>query len=1262
MSHTSKNKDIDPHEFVGSISCAVQNGFGFVPFIGSGISAPSAIPTGSQIADYLTYCISQMLLGKPADFSDGCWPHIERAIENPPRRTELIESQYEIYKTQRDDDRPKDILEPLEILGALASWRSALQFVARSENMAAKPDNGTETLAARCPAKVVASASPFSLGAPSPAIIDSAFLHLIKNSQPCLGHMMLARIADNLRIQTILTTNFDELIETAFVRLGAPLVTFDVHHKTELPPRAQVCQQRSLIKLHGGRYGLRADCSLDETPNSQDRDTFKQYFQAPYGGHATGTLAHRNHLLVLGVSGDDRRTINLIRHAQETIPGLEVFWVCYRSKQVNTVRSNLNKRNRLHITVHEDIGLLLLEMYQRINLALPPAGTNFPFLFHLPPRLYRETNFPLKHPLEFTNKQKHNGQHSLNRVVFNAHKKQLTTALKNRGSSDVLVVTGPKGVTSVASGVVDSSRDEYQCVWLEWAEFFCKDDFLVGLVEAISQRVGQWGSQPPLPEVDEATCAEFIVHLLGKTRDSFLILIDCRDDSGVDAGWPGKKWESDIIANFWKSIVHLKECLVELKFGHRILFAVLARNDDPPVFQTSNPENHVHLAGDSITISTESIVSGVIGKIAVIPNMEMREELFRLAYGLTLFRHSRFPAALCSLRPIDTSNANADDQDERTLGELVVPMLEILTKNFAFRYQPGGFVWMHADIRNGLREGIEGECESNKICLSDFRPRCHQAIADWYVKLFRSSNDPRAALEAIYHRLQCIAVAGSAHTALVLTSLNEMMQTLSLARKQIQACGYFKPARNMISELPEALDTVMEQFRASSVRCPLQDEAIEKSIGEIKVLSGKILRDYSMAAADFCYALKIIDEQTMVATEGTSEIGEPILLEKSKRHYYRTKCYMGLRLYEMAEREMTAFLQELKLPSHDEWAGFQADTREMWQAAERWAGTHRADQKLVEIAVRGLSQYQFLRMLEAQLLGTNGDNNGAREHLDVAVAVYPYVTVLMRYVKDQEFLQWRNCHLRTNCGVLMGTLGRTHEAHRRLSEASGYLSQSNMRGESIPWACIELRRAELHLLNFEKMAAPPTPASPECEAVHANLVRRRFSVLEDAENALDRALPRLVEQRKVLWWMTWYSVLRMRVVNGRASLREKWGGEGAATCWCPLLQTEFEYCAEAYVEGMRFVRTDVFRMAQLTQEFLRIIGTYWHCAPARERTSDILDRGIRHFEKCLAAYMSLKEGETQLNDCIVTFAEKVLNDARNRRVDIDSKRAATSLD
>jgi len=70
---------------------------------------------------------------------------------------------------------------------------------------------------------------PVSLGAPQQEIIDSCLREVMKGKFPALGHKMLAVLGGALRLDLILTTNFDDLLERAFAEARNPLEVFEVH-------------------------------------------------------------------------------------------------------------------------------------------------------------------------------------------------------------------------------------------------------------------------------------------------------------------------------------------------------------------------------------------------------------------------------------------------------------------------------------------------------------------------------------------------------------------------------------------------------------------------------------------------------------------------------------------------------------------------------------------------------------------------------------------------------------------------------------------------------------------------------------------------------------------------------------------------------------------------------------------------------------------------------------------------------------------------
>jgi hypothetical protein len=50
-------RELNTQDFLAAKADEVKDGFGFVPLIGSGLSAPSGISTIKEFRDYLEYCI-----------------------------------------------------------------------------------------------------------------------------------------------------------------------------------------------------------------------------------------------------------------------------------------------------------------------------------------------------------------------------------------------------------------------------------------------------------------------------------------------------------------------------------------------------------------------------------------------------------------------------------------------------------------------------------------------------------------------------------------------------------------------------------------------------------------------------------------------------------------------------------------------------------------------------------------------------------------------------------------------------------------------------------------------------------------------------------------------------------------------------------------------------------------------------------------------------------------------------------------------------
>src|SRR5262249_31732464 len=174
--------------------------------------------------------------------------------------------------------------------------------------------------------------------------------------------------------------------------------------------------------------------------------------------------------------------------------------------------------------------------------------------------------------------------------------------------------------------------------------------------------------------------------------------------------------------------------------------------------------------------------------------------------------------------------------------------------------------------------------------------------------------------------------------------------------------------------------------------------------------------------------------------------------------------------------------------------------------------------------------------------------NAALVRLRHAEGIYTLATSITRYVRDHAFLQIENTYLRTHYGVVLANLGRFNEAHRRLNEASGYLSQSSKATDGLAHAVIDLRRAETYLLQAVAIIgelAVGERSGPRDVRDVARKVQVGEAYLDDMQFALERARARFVNHRKDVWWWTLMSELELSYWVHRQRLRDA-SGSGIA--------------------------------------------------------------------------------------------------------------------
>ncbi|MBL9190230.1 MAG: SIR2 family protein [Opitutaceae bacterium] len=453
-SSDSPLKGLAPHIFAEWIAAQVRHGHRLVPFVGSGFSAASGITIGQKFDSYLAWVVFSCVLqaedtGPRSSKSD--WTDRLSEAERPQTRWNLRKHGWPDFPTSAEVERLKSALEkefdqrpgghdPVELVRRPALIRTKSEHWQEDEKILEslwrkhgghivprylpppKLSDTSETYVRECAFHALCdwtSALNFlaclrqdeggiSLQLaeePNQAIIDGFNYFMTHGRKPNLGHNMLCYLADRAGITTILTTNFDSLIEDAFAEMGEHYDVFQVSIKGGLPAPETVYAHNCVVKLHGGLSETRADHSIDHPPTIKDRDYFFRYV-CGYDRHVKAASGSERFLpgllLVCGYSASDLRCVKMIKHVLDADAGIRVAWICHTPGDLKKVellfgveyRPTISRggnfgaiaaANRLIVTQTPRTDLLLFEVFQRLTLALPRGGFSYQFVHGVPP-------------------------------------------------------------------------------------------------------------------------------------------------------------------------------------------------------------------------------------------------------------------------------------------------------------------------------------------------------------------------------------------------------------------------------------------------------------------------------------------------------------------------------------------------------------------------------------------------------------------------------------------------------------------------------------------------------------------------------------------------------------------------------------------------------------------------------------------------------------------------------------------------------------
>ena len=337
-----------------------------------------------------------------------------------------------------------------------------------------------------------------SLAEPDASVIDQFNASITHGFRPNLFHALLVHLASSARMRTIMTTNFDTLIEQAFQDSCVPVKVVPVSNKGSLPSPDIINLHNSIIKLHGEILETRADFSLDESPPLGDLQRFSQMVarctqlidprkndRSPGSRHPTPRFA----LLVCGYSGSDQRCVQMMKFLMDAEPQARIFWVCHNEsgrRRVEHIFSETCYENRILCVVSERADLLLYEFYQRLNLTLPPGGAPHQHADAIAPSVPRP-------------EQQIESSIKAARHVSNPSFGWFRPQQPNQESSRKLfIVEKGHGVLQFLSETCSQLRTEYntRSVWLELEDYQDPVCMAHDLLQTIAQRLGIFQLSP----------------------------------------------------------------------------------------------------------------------------------------------------------------------------------------------------------------------------------------------------------------------------------------------------------------------------------------------------------------------------------------------------------------------------------------------------------------------------------------------------------------------------------------------------------------------------------------------------------------------------------------------------------------------------------------------------------------------------------------------------------------------------------------------
>ena len=1273
-------------DFCKAVRNEILRGNGIIPLLGAGLSAASGIPTRPDLMLYLKLCLTKVLglreLTNPGwtpwrpQF--GGWPTMEGDWRNHvDEGMKVLKEIIALSPNDATEKYQRFLDHCVEAFGSLVDWRLALQFLARirirdepdkpfaaffsSEDapLSERPHTSFET-GLRDHAN---RAYRISLGDVDEHVIDSFFNHIVAGKSPSMGHNMIVNLVQPLRVPIILTVNFDDLLEQAFRHFDSSLSVFNVHHEAGLPPWNLIGRQVALVKLHGSRYGLRADFSLDRAPTDND----KLHFQCYLAGQAITNDAElpdnvskpnaRYHLLIAGVSGQDRRVRILLHDALKRINHLKVFWCCYSDGDVRELNEHFREYGPQVVGVrHVHLGLLLWEIYETVTYCLPSRGLEFPTTWRMsaPPSLVPDEERTLlehvKTYAEHANKWLQDSRRGPGLLIECGHSQD------SSGAKSMTL----SGISALAWQLFKNWNGPNKCIWIDCEDIGTVEQFKDYLLQAIAYRIGVDQPKPDISSfVEDKRHSLFFAEIRELLRTSarpWILFLNLRGspaycaDSFVRLSLPDRLPSMDTAAwikqrrSQWEWKPDVRRSMVDFinilaKSISKEVATVVLREEgtfalnkrlfptEIRVTQLSSPA----FQNWASTRAGEAIQWAKSGD-----DEARRRRRVRLLRAITLWQQVRHHTALVSRAVLEL---RCEEEEWTRAWEDTLESVNRLVELKVLRHKAGGFLWMHWEIREHLRELLITDREL-EVYLKD-TASLHLGAADWHMSFFHATGDPRAVFQAVYHRcwIAKLALESPADESNFVGARGALYQAsshLEVARGQILAQGHHHDTRACLRGYIKFLakEFLSELEKYGNCQDPAISDGHERNVRLLLLLKVKAQLYRVVFERDVGRSDEVISAinhlrswftkwNTMPAKPKSSNKQLKTILDLyldtwQDEAFWTTHVVelewsivcISMRDYRSALDHLSQIADKFQFPVRKLLKAVRDD--QVWKLIDAWVeesgyvknyGTYRfrySIRRLMFCVLRRYMETLLLMVERSQVLREVGLENDRVKNekalLRSAQMCYLAAQMLPRYIPQQESSLMRIERSRLH-SVMAGTLallGERDAVNRQVNEAVIALDNLSESERSIARAVLDLRLiycrlAELRSISGHKalMVDQTNGARSDGSANSGSDVPNVEATLEEIDTLLNKVEGRMVGSRKSLWW--WLTMCRYRMVwieySIFISLRNQGPQKAASSKVQELLESADRLMKDACLRS----NSDSFQLARTLLAYCNIL-------------------------------------------------------------------------